>query len=604
MMIAIIDSGINMRVFNSYDINQYCIHEGIVTEEVVEDSGGHGTSMLGIILRRKNEITAIVSLRPVICGGVLHNKDIAIAIRFAVDKGAKIISISMGTDLLKDRGYIEDACEYAYRKGILVVCAFSKRNDVILPWACKYVLKVMHEDERKQSIQLKRTYFDSYMLCVSRPMYRTVDVTGASKMIVGHSAATAYITSEIIYYMKKYLCNSINALRLLFLDYGIQYMEKKLYNKIETIKGKVPYLDKKNNIEWGAAAVIPYSKEMESLINFKDFGSYCIKVGVDYSKKGIRERTKQINGLPIETSLEQLKKYDLNTIIIGYLDRLECYSEVWSMNYILQFALMQNYNVFSFLPVPEDIRIQFTEKKLILREAKVYDNIYFKQIKEIVPYSLHCKLPVLGVFGTSSKQGKFTLQMLIRRELNYRCIKHVSLLTEHQAELLDTSICFPIGYKGEKNIQINIEAWIGVIQKSLYYLEQTTDAEMVLAGGQSWLIPHNIDRQIAIYNLAFLEAIRPDFSVVVVNPEIDSMEYICDTIKSLQVIYKIQTIGIAFSDEKVVLRGRAVLRRPRDDQNKVEISNYLQQGTGIYAGCITDYDFINEIVNIFITKTS
>ena len=69
-------------------------------------------------------------------------------------------------------------------------------------------------------------------------------------------------------------------------------------------------------------------------------------------------------------------------------------------------------------------------------------------------------------------------------------------------------------------------------------------------------------------------------------------------------IYKIQTIGIAFSDEKVVLRGRAVLRRPRDDQNKVEISNYLQQGTGIYAGCITDYDFINEIVNIFITKTS
>lgn len=604
MTIAIIDSGVNGAVFKDYNIKQYYIQNRTVMEEPVGDRLGHGTSMLGIILRQQNTPVSVLSLRPVICDNIIDNNDIATAIRFAVDKGAGVISISMGNNLLKERKSIEDACEYAYKNRVSVVCAFSKRNDVILPWACKYAVKVMHGDERNHPVQFKRAYFDSYMICVNKPMYRTVDICGTRKMIVGHSAATAYIVGKMVQYMNRHMCDSIEALHFFFLECGISCNKNQLYNKVETIKGRISYLDKEEEINWGAAAVIPYSKEMESLIRFQDFGSYYIKVGVDYGKKGIRKVADQEETLPIETSLERLERYDLDTVFVGYLNKLENYSDIWGMDNVLRFALSHNYNVFSFLPVSTDFKMQFREKRLRLQEANIYDVDYLRQIKEIVPYSFLCRLPVLGVFGTSSKQGKFTLQMLIRRELKRRGIRHISLLTEHQAELLNASVCFPSGYKGENNIRLSIEEQIEVLQKSLYYLEQTTDAEMILAGGQSWLIPHDIDRQIAIYNLAFIEAVRPDYSVVVVNPEIDHIDYIRDTISGLKAIYKTRTIAVAFSDKKVVLCGRSVLRQPRDAKNIIEVSNYLQQETGIYAGCITRGDFVNKIIDFFIDLSS
>ena len=205
MKIAVIDSGINGHIFKDCNIIQYNIMAGVVTEEYANDKAGHGTSMLGIILRHQDKPAIVFSLRPVICDGAIDNKDIALAIKYAVDKGADIISVSMGTDQLKERECIENACEYAYENGVLVVCAFSKRRDVVLPWACKYVIKVMHGGERKYPIQLKKVYFNSYMICVNLPMYRTIDINGTRKMITGHSAATAYIVGELVRYMKKYL---------------------------------------------------------------------------------------------------------------------------------------------------------------------------------------------------------------------------------------------------------------------------------------------------------------------------------------------------------------------------------------------------------------
>lgn len=604
MVIAVIDSGINGAIFESCEIYQYRIQAGQVWKESVEDMAGHGTSMLGIILRKQIEHDIILSLRPVICDGTIDNEDIAAAIKFAVDKGAAVISVSMGTDSLKKRACIEEACEFAYENGVAVVCAFSKRGDVILPWACKYVIKVMHGDAKEQPVQFKKTFFDSYMVCVNMPMYRTIDAVGVGKMVVGHSAATAYVAGRIIHYMKKHLCGSIRALQFFLSEYGILYDKEQVCNKVETIKGRISYLDKKDNINWGAAAVIPYSKEMESLVKFQEFGSYDVRVAVDYGKKGIRKEMPQADELPIETSLERLQRYGIDTIIIGYLDKLESYSYEWSMDYILQFALQHNYNVFSFSPIPTNMKKRFEEKCLMIQETKVYDMNYLRQVNQVIPYPLFCKLPVLGVFGTSSKQGKFTLQMLIRKELQKRNIQHISLLTEHQADLLGASICCPMGYGGEANIQINMEAQIEVIQKSLYYLEQTTDAEMILTGGQSWLIPHDIDRQAAIYNLAFLEAVRPDFSVVVVNPEVDCLEYIHDTINTLKSVYKTKTIAIAFSDKETVLRGKVVLRKPRGIQNMKETAYYLREKTGIYAACITEGDFVKNIVDGFIKLTS
>lgn len=52
-----------------------------------------------------------------------HDKDIALAIRYAVDNGAQIINMSFGKDFSPQKKWVDDAFRYAESKGVLLVHA-------------------------------------------------------------------------------------------------------------------------------------------------------------------------------------------------------------------------------------------------------------------------------------------------------------------------------------------------------------------------------------------------------------------------------------------------------------------------------------------------
>jgi subtilisin family serine protease len=52
-----------------------------------------------------------------------HDKDIALAIRYAVDNGAKIISMSLVKIFPPEKRWVDDAYRYAESKGVLLVQA-------------------------------------------------------------------------------------------------------------------------------------------------------------------------------------------------------------------------------------------------------------------------------------------------------------------------------------------------------------------------------------------------------------------------------------------------------------------------------------------------
>ena len=594
MKVAIIDSGINGSVFKNICIDQYHVKNGIISSEAVVDDTGHGTSMAGIILRQMTDNIEILSIRPIIEKGQLHNEDLAAAITFAVSQGVSIINISMGTEELKGRRCLDEACQCAFDKGIAVVCAFSKYNKVIMPWAAESVVKVLHGSENNGKILLKKSYFDSYMISVEKTAFRTVDYYGTPKIIMGHSAAAAFVTNKLCGCIQKHCCRGIEAVSFFLGEQNILEQEL-IYNEVSVIQGKIDELEKKESCFYGNAAVIPVSKEMDSLQTFAEYVSLKIIAGVDYRKKGRRE-----SNIPIKSSLRDLTGLPLDWLIVGYLDKLEKIGDAWSLNYILEFALENRLHVFSFLPVAEEMKKRFAEKNLFLQDTFVYTNAYYERVNQAVPYKIPSKLPVLGVFGTSSRQGKFTLQMLLRRELERKKVKLITLATEHQAAAMDVSICYPCGYGGENNIKLSMEQSIELLQKSIYYLEQTTDAEMILVGGQSWLIPYHIEEQTAIYNLAFLEAVRPDCAIVVENPEVDPPEYISDTVQCLRSIYKTRVIALAFSDRYIRIKGNTVMRRKPTEEEKAKTAEQLQRTQNILAGCITDYNFIQQAVTRYL----
>ena len=91
----------------------------------------HGTHVAGIIgADRGNGLgidgvadnVKIMMLRAVPDGDE-HDKDIALAIRYAVDNGASIINMSFGKSFSPEKKWVDDAVKYAESKGVLLVHA-------------------------------------------------------------------------------------------------------------------------------------------------------------------------------------------------------------------------------------------------------------------------------------------------------------------------------------------------------------------------------------------------------------------------------------------------------------------------------------------------
>ncbi len=91
----------------------------------------HGTHCAGIIAAIRNngkgmdgiaDNVRIMAVRAVPDGDE-HDKDIANAIRYAVDNGAQIISMSFGKDFSPEKEWVDDAFRYAASKNVLLVHA-------------------------------------------------------------------------------------------------------------------------------------------------------------------------------------------------------------------------------------------------------------------------------------------------------------------------------------------------------------------------------------------------------------------------------------------------------------------------------------------------
>lgn len=106
------------------------IHDSIYgNNNLYDHAGNHGTHVAGIIgAVRNNNIgvngivdnVRIMFIRAV-PGGDEHDKDVALAIRYAVDNGAKIINMSFGKPVSPYKQMVDDAVKYADANGVLLV---------------------------------------------------------------------------------------------------------------------------------------------------------------------------------------------------------------------------------------------------------------------------------------------------------------------------------------------------------------------------------------------------------------------------------------------------------------------------------------------------
>jgi len=99
--------------------------------DIMANTPLHGTHVSGIIGGIRNngkggdgvaDNVRIMTVRAVPDGDE-HDKDIALAIRYAVDNGAQVINMSFGKSFSPEKKWVDDAVRYAESKGVLLVHA-------------------------------------------------------------------------------------------------------------------------------------------------------------------------------------------------------------------------------------------------------------------------------------------------------------------------------------------------------------------------------------------------------------------------------------------------------------------------------------------------
>ncbi len=99
--------------------------------DVSGPDAGHGTHVSGIIAAERNDdvgmsgIASNVRIMPIraIPKGDERDKDVANAIRYAVDNGARIINMSFGKPYSPDKEVVDEAVRYAMQRDVLIVHA-------------------------------------------------------------------------------------------------------------------------------------------------------------------------------------------------------------------------------------------------------------------------------------------------------------------------------------------------------------------------------------------------------------------------------------------------------------------------------------------------
>ena len=301
---------------------------------------------------------------------------------------------------------------------------------------------------------------------------------------------------------------------------------------------------------------------------------------------------------------EILKEAD--TLILGYVDELSRITKRNVLRESIEKAIDANLNVFSFLSVYQkdlrDLIDKARKKNLWIYSPDIHQNDLLKTLQ---PHNNPAvDVPVIGVFGTSAQQGKFTVQLALRSKLIKEGYKVGQIGTEHHSQLFGMDVAFPTGYASPMQFPIQLHAPYLDFKMREVCANQRPD--LMLVGAQSGSIPYDVyeSGNHTLSTLAFMLGTKPDANILVVN-SVDDGEYIRDTMNTLKAITKGPVLCLAMSDKEKHIRavyGRTLIspRQMSKDEIKEKLA-YLEDRFEIPAIEIVSEEGQQRMVDLIIS---
>ncbi|MXX38255.1 MAG: DUF1611 domain-containing protein [Gemmatimonadetes bacterium] len=364
---------------------------------------------------------------------------------------------------------------------------------------------------------------------------------------------------------------------------------------------------------------LPYNKEMHALMRGRDLLGFEI-VGIgDPIGKGLtgKDAGKAI-GLPsvdfqvaprLAAALQGLRpelSRRADTLILGYVDELSRIRRKDVLRETVEMALDQGLHVFSLLALPRERYADLYEQAEAKGLHLYYPALSAREAQQTLASASQypqVDVPVVAVLGSGPQQGKFTLQLALRRRLMELGYRVGQIGTEHHAALFGMDCAFPMGYA--PSVEIPLDYYAPYLDAKMRQINQRKRPHLILAGSQSGTVPYNVSEPEThtLSTIAFLMGVKPDACLLVVN-SIDTDDYIQDTIDGIRALCHAPTLLLAMSDKEKHVReayGRTSIKpQPMSEEDSRRKLRHLEQKFKLPALSIASQADVHKAVEVVI----
>lgn len=560
MKIAIIDTGVDRfhsRLNNCF-IDGATLYEDKdgnieLVENEFDDNDGHGTGIASIIHKHIPEAALYVvkidsfhenKSENLLIGAISH-----IIEYYPVD----IINISMGINSDTISNELEKVCQAAFQKNIFICASsFYFAEKPCYPAHFNTVIGV-GTGIIKDKTQFRYLKNNPTNILAKGGLQRVANKNNSFKFGSGTSLATAHFTGILANTLKN---NKLKKLKDCFdwleenSDNSILSFNRKNSDSEREVYPASHHFIKEQTIndilqayklpsDVKNIALFPFEeKEMRSIVEFSDMLNCNISLIIGYPRAiKMNHVFSTLKNIDIPFTNKHLTSDELDsfdTLVVGYfLEQLLDHNLIFSYS-LIKFCVERNKNfiiwdetVYRFLKKMIETNYPDYQGRLLFNNI---DKPLVRKLFSLAPLQEYYS-PTICVIGTGSVQGKFTVQMTLKRLLEKLEYKVSFISTEPQGILFNSDFIFPFGYNPP--IDINIGEWSKILQITFQAIQKAKNPEIFITGIQGGVIPkYSVNIGIEgsqLKQLAFILGVYPDAIICTISPH-DEIDFIKKTI--------------------------------------------------------------------------
>ena len=539
------------------------------------DGVGHGSAVINIILNQNPNSTFFI-IKVTDSYESFSYQTLCRAFDYILQNGIcpKIINVSLGTAVLDNYTELHERIVKLYENNVLIISAYSNEGLITYPAAFDEVIGVDMSPNCKS--QTEYEYVEDSIINIrgSSSYYRALDHNQKKSLFRGASFSTSYITGLLLQNMQTIWNQDCNIL------FNNAHSFLKQNAKLVRPYREISHLSSHENILSGVKKAItyPFNKEIHSLVRFQAMipfeitGFYDYRISM-YKGKRVGDLVNVKNDAIVTSYTEIDWNGEFELLICGHCQESNALAGHDTLLELIRLCIKYDKKMYAFDSLWKYMNHIPEEKQHLF---------YFPYVNEkMVKQNRFGKLrssskPIIGIYGTSSSQGKYTLQMYLREKFIEDGYKLGQISTEPSGYLFGIDYVYPMGYNA--SVYINTYDAVALLNEVVWEIERK-NVDIIITGSQSGTIPYNVNHMSNI-NFSvhdFLIGTAPDAVILCINIY-DDIGYIQRTINYIESLVRAKVLGLVlfpmdYDKSLLSSRNRTIVATDREmNIKKTEIS--------------------------------